>query len=66
MTPNKVLYTYHEAREILGFPTYNAVRMAVRNGKIQAVTRATERRKFIHRDEILRVVGRQNETQRVA
>jgi hypothetical protein len=53
--PMKMLFTYQEAQTILGYPSYNAVCMAVRRGELMNVKRG--RRVFIHRDEVCRVLG---------
>lgn len=54
----KMLYTYHEATKILMYPSYSALKMAVRRGKIKTYKRPGDvRSSFIHKDEIFRLLG---------
>ena len=53
----KLLFSYHEAAAILGYPSYNAVKLAVSRGKLKATRRPGDRRSFIPRSEILVAVG---------
>lgn len=57
----RMLFNYHEVAEILGLSGYNAVRMAVRNQKIRAVSTPGERKRLVPREEIERILSEMGE-----